>query len=199
MTTSNFPTETTGWIAIAAGISAILAVIFLALMFSGASSFGTLNDVMNGVTGILSALLAGMLYAGHHVRSPLVSQVALALALVGVVFVIIGSVLVIFGCTGFVLAGWYSSLGFALIGLWLVLFCYSLLRGGVFPHGLIVYGLVVGGFMAFGLFAIPGIFAKIDSMQSMPWVLNVAFMGWLGTYILLPIWMILFGRMLLLK
>ena len=32
MTTSNFSNEPTGWIAIVTGVSAILAVIFLALM-----------------------------------------------------------------------------------------------------------------------------------------------------------------------
>jgi hypothetical protein len=196
MTTSTFSTSSTGWIAIATGVSGILAAVFLALMFSGYPAFGRFNDGMNSVLGILSALLAAMLYAEHHARSPLLSQIALVLALVGAVFVIIGSVLIIFGYTGFVLAGWYSSLGFALIGLWLLLFCYSMLRGGVFPHNLIVVGLIVGGLMAFGLFAIAGILTKIDSMQSLPWFLNVALFGWLGILLYL-IWTIWLGRMLL--
>jgi hypothetical protein len=127
------------------------------------------------------------------------SQIALALAVVGAIFTIIGSILIIFGFTGFVLAGWYSSIGYALIGLWLAAFCYAFLHADALPHNLVVFGVVVGAFMAVGLLGIPGIFAGIDSIDSMPWYLYVAFFGWLGTYILYPIWTIWLGRTLLLK
>jgi hypothetical protein len=33
----------------------------------------------------------------------------------------------------------------------------------------------------------------------MPWYLYVAFLGWLGTYIMYPVWTIWLGRNLLLK
>jgi len=45
---------------------------------------------------------------------------------------------------------------------------------------------------------IRGIIAGIDSMD-MPWYLYIAFFGYLGTYILYPIWTIWLGRNLLLK
>jgi len=168
-------------------------------MYTVNQSFGKVNDVFNSVIGILSVILAWMLYAEHHAKSPLMSQIALALAVVGAIFTIIGSILIIFGFTDFVLAGWYSSIGYALIGLWLAAFCYSFLRSDAFPHNLVLFGVVVGAFMAIGLLGIPGIFAGIDSMESMPWYLYVAFFGWLGTYILYPIWTIWLGRNLLLK
>ena len=199
MTTSNYSTATTGWIAIATGISAILAVIFLSLMATVNMSFGRVNDVFNSVIGILSVVLAWMLYVEHHAKTPLMSQIALALAVVGAIFTIIGSILILFGFTDFVLAGWYSGIGYALIGLWLAAFCYSLLRGDALPHNLVIFGIVAGAFMAIGLLGIPGIFAGIDSMESMPWYLYVAFFGWLGIYILYPIWTIWLGRNLLLK
>jgi hypothetical protein len=201
MTTSNFSTSTIGWVAIATGVSAILAVVFLTLMATVNNSFGRVNDVFNSVIGISSVVLAWMLYAEHHAKSPLMSQIALALTVVGAIFTIIGSILVIFGFTDFVLAGWYSGIGYALIGLWLVAFCYSMQRGDALPlpHNLIMFGLVVGAFMAVGLIGIPGIFAGIDSIESMPWYLYIAFLGYLGTYILYPIWTIWLGRNLLLK
>ena len=199
MTTSNFSTATTGWIAIATCVSAILAVIFLTLMYTLSPSFGKVNDVFNGIIGISSAVLAWMLYTEHHAKSPLMSQIALALAVVGAIFTLIGSILIIFGFTDFVLAGWYSSIGYALIGFWLVAFCYSFLHGNALPHNLVIFGIVIGAFMAIGLLGIPGIFAGIDSMESMPWYLYIAFLGWLGTYILYPIWTIWLGRNLLLK
>jgi hypothetical protein len=198
LTTSNFSTATTGWIAIATGVSAIVAVIFLILMYTVNQSFGKVNDVFNSVIGISSAILAWMLYAEHHAKSPLMSQIALALAVVGAIFTIIGSILSILGFTDFVLAGWYSGIGNALIGLWLMVFCFSLSQSDALAHNLVFFGIVVGAFMAIGLLGIPGIFAGIDSMESMPWFLYVAFFGWLGTYILYPIWTIWLGRNLLL-
>jgi hypothetical protein len=199
MTNNNFSTAAIGWIAIGTGVAAILAVIFLALMAVVNSSFGKVNDVFNSIIGISSALLAWMLYAEFHARSPLMSQFALALAVVGAILTIVGSVLIIYGFTGFVLAGWFTGIGYALIGFWLVAFCYSLLRVDILPHNLVIFGIVVGAFMAVGLIGIPGIFAKIDSMESMPWYLYLAFFGYLGTYILYPIWTIWLGRILLLK
>ena len=199
MTISNFSTTTIGWVAIVAGVSAILAVIFLTLMATVNISFGKVNDVFNAIIGISSAVLAWMLYTEHHAKSPLMSQIALALAVVGAIFTIVGSILIIYGFTDFVLAGWYTGVGYALIGLWLVAFCYSMQRGDALPHNLIIFGLVVGAFMVVGLVGIPGIFTGIDSMESMPWYLYIAFFGYLGTYILYPIWTIWLGRNLLLK
>jgi len=190
MATSNFSSTTIGWVAIVTGVSAILAVIFLSLMFTVNMSFGKVNDVFNSIIGISSAVLVWTLYAGHHAKSPSMSQIALALAVVGAIFTIVGSVLIIYSFTDFVLAGWYTGVGNALIGLWLVAFCYSMQRGDVLPHNLIIFGFVVGAFMAVGLLGIPGIFARIDSMESLPWYLNIAFFGYLGTYILYPIWTI---------
>ena len=199
MTTNTFSPSAVGWVAIATGIAAILAVIFLTLMAAVNPSFGKVNDVFNGIIGVSSAVLAWMLFAEHHAKSPLMSQIALALAVLGAIFTIVGSVLIIYGFTDFVLAGWYSGIGNALIGLWLAAFCYSLLRGDALPHNLVIFGIIVGAFMAVGLLGIPGIFAGIDSMESMPWYLYIAFFGWLGTYILYPIWTIWLGRILLLK
>lgn len=111
MTTSSFLTPTTGWVAIVTGVSAILAVIFLTLMATVDMSFGKVNDVFNAIIGISSAVLAWMLYAGQPAKSPLMSQIAPALAVVGVIFTIIGSGLIIYGLTNFVLAGWYTGSG----------------------------------------------------------------------------------------
>ena len=197
MTTSNFSTPTIGWVAIATGIAAILAVIFLTLMYTVDMSFGKVNDIFNSIIGISSVVLVWMLYAEHHSNSPLMSQIALVLAVVGAIFTIIGSVLIIYGYTDFVLAGWYTGIGNALIGLWLVAFCYAMLFGDTLPHNLVIFGIVAGVFMAVGLIGILGIIAGIDSMD-MPWYLYIAFFGYLGTYVLYPIWTIWLGRNLLL-
>lgn len=199
MTTSTFSSTAIGWVAIITGASAILAIIFLTLMFTVNRSFGKVNDVFNSIIGISSVALAWTLYAEHYATSPAMSQIAMALVVIGAIFTIVGSILITFGFTDFVLAGWYTGLGNALIGLWLAVFCYSMLRSDVLPHNLVIFGLAVGAIMAFGVAGIPGIIARIDSMESLPWYLYLAFIGYLGTYILYPIWTILLGRGLLLK
>ena len=198
MITSNVSTSALGWTGIAVGVIAILAVVFLTLMATVNSSFGKVNDVFNSLIGISSVILAWMLFAEHQVRSPLMSRVGLALAVLGMVFTIIGSILIIYSYTDFVLAGWYTGIGNALIGLWLAAICYTLLSGDVLPRSLIIFGIVTGAFMAVGLIGIFGILAGIDNMK-MPWYLYIAFFGYLGTYILYPIWAIRLGLFLLSK
>ena len=199
MITNNFSPSTIGWVAIAAGVAVIVEVITLTLMATVNPFFGTVNDVFNSIIGILSVILAWMLYAEHHAKPPLIIQISLLLAVVGAVFTIIGSILIIYGYTDFVLAGWYTGVGNALIGLWLAAFCYSMLPSTALPHNLVIFGLVVGAFMAMGLLGIPGLLAGVDSMESMPWYLGVAYLGFFGTYILYPIWTIWLGRIFLPK
>lgn len=198
MITSNVSTSALGWTGIAVGVIAILAVVFLTLMATVNSSFGKVNDVFNSLIGISSVILAWMLFAEYQVRSPLMSRVGLALAVLGMVFTIIGSILIIYSYTDFVLAGWYTGIGNALIGLWLAAICYTLLSGDVLPRSLIIFGIVAGAFMAVGLIGIFGILAGIDNMK-MPWYLYIAFFGYLGTYILYPIWAIRLGLFFLSK
>jgi hypothetical protein len=194
MTTDHFSNAAIGWTAIAAGVSAVLAVLFLTLMYTvNGPFFGTLNDVFNSLIGVSSLILACLLVAERHAGSPMISQIALLLALLGALLTILGSVLIIFGFTDFVLAGWFTGVGNALIGLWLAAFCVSLLGGDALPHNLVIFGLVVAAFMAVGLVGIPGILAKIDSLQAMPWYLYIAFFGYFGTWLLYPVWTIWFG------
>ena len=198
MTTGTFSPSVVGWVAIATGVAVIVAVINLTLMYTvNGPFFGTVNDVFNSIIGILSVVLAWMLYAEFHTRSPLMSQVALVLAAVGAIFTIIGSVLIIFGFTDFVLAGWVTGVGNALIGIWFLTMCISLLGGDTVPHNLVVFGIVVGSFMTMGLLGIPGILARVDTMESLPWYLGASYLGFLGTYILYPIWTIWFGQILI--
>lgn len=199
MTAGSFSSTTIGWTATITGAASILALILLILFYTVGQPFGTLNDIFNGIAGIMSGILAWMLYAEYHSRSPFLSQLALIFAWVGAVVVVIGSVLVIFQITGWVLAGLYTGAGNALIGLWLVGFSYSMQRSISLPHNLVIFGLVVGALMAVGLIVIPGIFAGIDTLESTPWYLKVAYASALGTIILYPIWTIWLGRILLPK
>ena len=110
-----------------------------------------------------------------------------------------GTILSVARVTDFVMAGWYTGIGNALVGLWLIGFSYTTLNSEVLPHNLAIFGIVTGFFMALGLVGMIGILLKIDQLNSMPKYLYIAFFCYLGTYILYPTWAILFGRNLLMK
>jgi len=197
MANNNFSLETIGWTAIASGVAATLSIIFLGMMATVNIFFGTLNDILNSGVAILIAILAWMLHEQFHAKAPSTSQVTLALAVVGAILAVVGSVLVIFRFMGFVLAGWYTGLGYALLGLWLAAFCFSMLRSDIYPNKSMVFGIVVGIAMLTGILGLSGIVSRIDSMEALPWYLNVAYLAFFGIYILYPVWAIWFGRVLL--
>lgn len=197
MRTGSFSTSAIGWMAIATGGTVILAVILLILMYTVSMAFGKINDAFNGLIGITSLILAWMLHPEYRVRSPWMSQITLLLAGFGAIFTILGSILIIFDFTGFVLAGWYTALGNALIGVWLAAFCTSMQRSDGLPQKWMVFGSVVGIIMALGLLAVAGILTHVDSMASLPWYLMAAYFGFVGTYLLYPIWTIRLGQIII--
>lgn len=200
MTTNTFSALTIGWAAIATGIAGLLALVFIILLFTVGQPFGTLNDICIGIAAILSGVLAWMLFPQVHRQLPLLSQVALVVALAGALIVTIGSVLVIFGIKGWYLAGLYMAVGNALIGLWLLGLNVSARQGDFWSNGLVISGMVIGVIMLLGLAAIPGIFRGIDAWESAPWYINyVGWAGALGWLVLYPAWCIWLGRTLLLE
>jgi hypothetical protein len=198
MTPNSFSSDIIGRVAIATGISGLLGLVLIALFFTIGQPFGTLNDIFIGLTAILSVVLAWMLYPGHHTQSPILSQLALVIAIVGGLVVIIGSVLVISGTTGWYLSGLYMAAGNAMIGLWLLAINYSSWHGTPFPFGLVLFGFISGVILALGLVAIPDIIRGIDTSEFKITTVNVIWwtsaLGWLALY---PIWCILAGRALL--
>jgi len=193
-----------GWIASITGIVAIVGLIFIALFYalieSGGSPFGTLNDLCVALGGILSGILVWMLYPLHRSRAPRASHFALAGGLVGAWLAPLGSSLVIFNITDWLLAGLVTTFGCALIGLWLWGLNYSARRWRAFPRQLAQFGIIAGGVMASGILAGPGILTRTDAIESAQWfVLTALYVGGLGWNILYTIWCIWLGHLLLSK
>jgi hypothetical protein len=187
MRRSNFPSRTLGWLAILTGIVGLSALLFLILFFSVGGPFGTLNDICNGLTGLLSAGLAWSLYRRLDIGPRL-----LVLPWLGALTVALGSRLII---SGWYLAGLYTSAGYALIGLWLFAINYSERQTIPLPRGLINLGLIAGMIMALGVLTIPGIIQRIDAWEAGPWYINyVGQLGSIGYLLLYPIWCVLVGR-----
>lgn len=190
-----------GWVALATGGVGLVALLFIILLYTVNRVFGPLNDISNGLLGILSGVLAAMLYAQYHAQSPLLSLVGLILALVGAGVVVLGSALVVSGRTGWYRAGFYTMAGFAAIGLWLVGQNLLAPPAGGWPQSLVIAGLVVGGLMILGLAAIPGFFNDIDSWETSPWYMKYVGMSGssLGWLVLYPAWCVWLGLTFLLK
>ena len=171
--------RTTAIVSVAAGAPAVASAITLALFFVAGGPLGTVNDILNGVLAVLSGYLAWRL-SGHSLFT--------YLALLGEVIAIVGSVLVITDRTGFFFAGLVSTVGFALIGVWLVSYCWSLA-----PSTLRLVGLTAAVLLVIGLAVLPGIAMRLDDMNKAPAWIWIGFVSWLGIYVAFPIWSIWSG------
>jgi hypothetical protein len=178
-------------VALALGIVAVASVVSLALFFAVGGPFGFANDVGNALIAILSALLALRLATAGGA-----GMAAIGAAVIGASVTVIGSLLVVTETTGFFLAGLVSSVGLALIGVWLLALSRSAAVGS-WPSGLRTLGSVAAVAMLFGVVAVPGIVMGIDDMNDVPPSLWAYSINWLGTYILYSAWSLWLGRRLL--
>lgn len=190
---ANNLSSTVGWVAIATGIIDLLGLVFIILFFTVGEPFGSLNDICNGLTAIATAVLAWLIYS--ELRT--LSTPMLIIVLLGAIVAVLGSVLVIFQLTSWYLAGLYTSLGFALIGVCLLAFNYTAQQSNALPQNLAVFGMIVAALMVIGFVAIPGIIGRVDAMENAPWHTYVALVSGLGYLILYPFWCIFLGRTIL--
>jgi len=179
-------------LAITTGISGLLALVLLILFFTVGGPFGTLNDIFNGLTGLLSGVLAWSLSRRFHA-----GQGFLIFSSLGALSTVLGSILVIYEITGWYLAGLYTSMGYALIGLWVVRWNHSVREQSLLSSRLTRLGLIAGMIMMLGLLMFPAIVNRIDAWELGPWYVNyVGQLGSLGYFVLYPLWCILVGRYL---
>ena len=175
---------------VAIALGAVTAATFLVLLafFAWGGVLGPINDAGNALIGILSAVLALLLHR------PVGSWLALSAAVVGGAIVVGGSWMVLSDTTGFVLAGFVSSVGFGLIGVWLATVASSLAAERWTP-GLRRMARVAAGLMVIGaIVAVPGALMGVDDYDAMPPWLWLFSLSWIGTYLVYPVWAIGFGR-----
>jgi hypothetical protein len=178
-------TRDTGRVVIAVGVVAIGSAACLAAFFAVGGPFGTINDIGNATTGVLSAAVA------WRMRSRIPGRrrgVAVGAALAGAAATVIGSALVVSGTTGFFLAGLVSSVGFAGIGAWLVALNRGKPQDPAWPARLRGLGVIGGVLMAVGVVAVPGVILRLDDMASAPAWVWIGFLSWLGLYVVYPAW-----------
>ena len=181
----------TGRLAYATGLVAVGSAICLGTYFAVGGPLGTMNDIGNAATGVLSGWLAWRMR--RHLSSG-VGTIAVVAALVGAAITVVGSSLVVSGTTGFFFAGLVSSLGFAGIGAWLVVLNRSREQVVTWPRPLRAVGVVAGALMALGVLSAPAIPLGLDDMETAPAWAWIGFVGWLGVYVVYPVWAIAMGR-----
>ena len=179
-------TRDTGPVALAAGLVVVGSAACIATYFAVGGPFGTMNDVGNAAAGVLGGLLAWRLH--RHVASR-ASAPAAGLAVIGAAVSVVGSALVVSGTTGWLLASLVSSVGFAAIGTSLVVANRSAVATA-WPRGLRRLGIAAGALMAVGVILAPGIALGLDDAATAPGWVWLGFTGWLGTYVVFPIWAI---------
>ena len=167
----------------------VLSLIIFYIISGG--PFGFINDVANGLVGLLSISLA-WLWLPERPTGWI--RLAIAAATVGAMVTVSGSILIIFDITGWYLAGLVSSVGNALIGIWLLLSNRLHRQDAELPRGLIMLGVTAGIFMIIGLLALPGVLAGIDDPQVAPVYVNAGLLSWMGTYLLYPMWCLWLSR-----
>lgn len=117
--------------------------------------------------------------------------------MVGAGIVVVGSVLVISGITGWFYAGLFTIFGNALIGFWLVATNFIAQRGHAWPRRLTQFGLVIGTIMMIGLLTGPAVFTLGAAQEVAPLWVYLGYAGGFGWFLLLPIWSLWLGRVLL--
>lgn len=185
----------TGGLAIAIGVVGFASLVSLALFFAVGAPFGAINDWSIGLVALLCLVLVITVGRGASALGS-TGPLATIAGILGSLIVMLGSALVISQATGFFLAGLVQSLGFALIGAWLVALSRSMASARVWPGRLTRLGIVAGAIMAIGIGALPGIALRLDDLATAPPWIWFGFVGWLGIFVLYPAWNVGLGRAL---
>ena len=180
-------------VAMAVAAVDLLGVVCLVLLFVVGGPFGFINDVANGVVGVLSAVLAWM---SPPVRRQGWHRLALAAAGGGAILMVAGSILVIFEVTGYFLAGLVSAVGAAFIGCWVLVANRLPPYASELPPGVRTIGHAAGVVMLAGLLAVPGVLGGVDDQEAAQLYVSTAQLSWLGTYLLYPSWCFRLARTL---
>lgn len=176
----------------AIGAVAATSAACIAVFSAAGGPFGTLNDIGNAATGMLSAALVWRLRSTLDGRA---GDLAVGAGIAGGAVTVVGSALVVTGTTGWFLAGLVSSVGFAGIGA----FVTVLSRRGTgqvaeWPSRLRWLGMLAGSIMSIGILSLPGIALRLDDPATAPWWAWIGILGWLGTYVLYPAWALWLSR-----
>jgi hypothetical protein len=182
-------------LATATAVVGLANVATIILMYTVAGFFGPVNDVGNGTEGVLLAVLAWRLAPVARSSSPHLARAWVMAATTGATVVVLGSLLVLSGRTGWFLAGHVTMLGYAILGAGVLGINGIAQRGGWWPQPVTTLGRLAGLAMLCGGFAIPAILNGLDDPRHTPWFVIVSYGGGVGWFLLAPVWSWRLGRL----
>jgi len=200
---NRFTSKRMGNLMMITGFVGVLAFVTLLLFFLGLfqemyifGSMGTLNDGINALLGILSAILAATFYqAMRGFEERLVLAVTIV-AWIGAAAVLYGSWLIMTGRSDVERSSYFYFFGFGSIGVWVWVLNSLARKENLWPRHLTRWGLAASVFMMVGLVGLAGILMGWDGDDFSPLV-QTAGISFLGTGILYPIWCLRTGGWIL--
>ena len=181
----NLNSRAIGRLTAAIGIVTVGGLIAATLFFSVGGIWGPLNDLSIALEALLVAALAWMLHPAFRSQAPQLSRGTLAAAILGGLIASLGSAGVMLSITGWFLAILITSLGYALLAVWLFAFNRHARLHDRLPRGLIRLGQIAGATLMLGFLNIPGILNRIDSPADASWLTSLSMVDALG-WMLLP-------------
>ena len=200
---NGFASKLTGWLALLVGITSALAFITLLLFFVGLfwhipflSFMGSVNDTLNALAGIFSAVLATALHPKLGKLAPRSSPAILIGAWAGALAITYGSWLIVTGRSDVELSSYYFFFGNGLIGIWSWLLNRIARQRAVWPGRLTHWGSIGSVLMMVGLLGLYGILLGWDGSDYSP-LLMITGLSYFGTGILYPVWCLRLGYWIL--
>jgi hypothetical protein len=183
-----------GWSTTLSGISSAIALVAIGIFFAGVQTFGPINDIAIGVMALTMVPAAIAIYTVQHSLSPAFALVGVFIGLIGMIGLVIFQTLLVLGKVKINSYAKVSEptlvvslIGFAAIGIWLIVVNLLRITENDIPSGLAWDGLVAGlGFLLF-----PVAYWRTSMMHPLTVILG---MVWQIGY---PIWAIWSGLNLL--
>lgn len=185
--------HTTGRLATAVAYVGAFNALSIVLMYAGVPIFGPLNDLGVAGAAVLQAILAWRLGPIVGVRFPSVGLIA---ATVGAAVAGVGSGLVLSGASDWFVAGAVTTLGYAILGIWVIVANGRARPSKAWPAAVATFGIQIGAVMCLGFLALLAVPGSVGSPTSAPWFVWAAYANGVGWFILLPVWNFRLGRYL---
>lgn len=194
-----------GRITLAAGISALLQIILLVLMFTVSRNlFGTASDYFYALTPLLILPFLVVFPKIISGKNFLFSQVVRFLGITGILIASIAQFILLFKIIDLKQSIWGNLVGLGLIGIPVLIMSLLNLTNNALPAGFNWFGIVLGIAMVIG---IPAGFFFLDELHSVQngtlvWsaaspLIYPAVLAGVITQIGLPVWLLWIARLIL--
>jgi hypothetical protein len=194
-----------GRFTMAAGISALIQIILLALMFTvSRSPFGTISDYFYVLTPLLILPLFLAIRKFQGVQNTEISQVVQIIGIIGILIASLAQVILLLKIIDFKQSIWGNTIGLGLIGIPILVFSLMNFGNSNLPASFNWFGVILGVVMAVG---IPAVFFFINEFSALgqggnlDWssanpMLYPAVLAGMLTQIGLPVWLIWAARLI---